>query len=65
MLGQMSDIPIVPGDQIIDTKHIPSALDQVVTQMRTQKPCTSGYDDAQALLLKDGLPWEFEIGPSE
>jgi hypothetical protein len=65
MFGQMSDIPIVAGDQIVDAKHFPPTLNQVIAQMRTQKPCTSGYDDAQAPLLKDGLPREFEIGPSE
>ena len=44
----MSDVPFASGHQIIDRKHIPAALDQVVAQMRTQKARTSRNDSAQA-----------------
>src|SRR2546428_8681821 len=47
MPGEMGGVPVASGDQIVDRKHIPAALDQVVAQMRTQKPRTSGNDCAQ------------------
>jgi hypothetical protein len=35
VFDQMSGVPLGSGNQIIDRKHIPAALDKVIAQMRT------------------------------
>ncbi len=43
----MADISLVSGHQVVDAKHIPVALNQIIAKVRTQKPRTAGDDCAQ------------------
>lgn len=54
MTSQMIEIALISGKQVIDAKHLITALEQAVNQVRTKKASSARH--------KDTLPPETALG---